>query len=259
MMRRQFLATSSLAAAAVVPGAAAAGSERQYLELREYHMLLGDKQKQLHAFLENAAIPALNRLGIEPVGVFRLQFGQNRPTLYVLLPHPSLESVVTLHDRLAEDDEFLEAGDGFLDAPLSDPSYVRMENSLMLAFSNMPKVEIPDAVKGKNSRIFEMRTYESHNVKAAKKKVEMFNEGGEIAIFRKTGLHPVFFGESIVGRRLPNLTYMLAFENMDQRNENWSNFVRHPDWRALSADPQYKDTVSNISDIILRPTGYSQI
>ncbi len=259
MMRREFLATSSLAATAVVPGAMAAGTEQQYLELREYHMLLGDKQGRLHDFLRDAAIPALNRLGINPVGVFRLQFGQSRPTLYVLLPHPSFESVVTLHDRLAADDEFTRAGSEFLDVPLSDPAYVRMENSLMLAFKDMPKVEIPGAVKGKRSRIFELRTYESHSVKAAKKKVEMFNEGGEIAIFRKTGLHPVFFGESIIGRQLPNLTYMLAFENMDQRYENWSTFVKHPDWKELSADPQYKDTVSNISDLILRPTGYSQI
>jgi hypothetical protein len=87
----------------------------------------------------------------------------------------------------------------------------------------------------------------------------MFNEGGEIAIFRKTGLNPVFFGETIIGPQQPNLTYMLAFEDMADRDKRWQVFRDDPDWRKLSQDPAYKDTVSNITDIILRPTGYSQI
>ena len=186
-------------------------------------------------------------------------FGQNGPSLYVLLPHDTLESVVTLRSRLADDDEYRKAGASVLDTPLSDPSFVRMESSLMRAFSHMPKLEIPDAVKGKSSRIFEMRIYESHNDKAALKKIEMFNEGGEIEVFRKTGLDPVFFGESMIGPRLPNLTYMLAFENMDARYERWDVFRNHPDWKALSGKEEYKGTVSNITDIILRPAPGSQI
>ena len=87
----------------------------------------------------------------------------------------------------------------------------------------------------------------------------MFNEGGEIALFRKTGLTPVFFGETVVGRNLPNLTYMLAFDDMADRDKRWKVFVADPGWKTLSADPAYKDTVSNITDIILRPTAYSQI
>ena len=50
----------------------------------------------------------------------------------------------------------------------------------------MPKLEVPADVKGKGSRVFELRIYESHSKKANKKKIEMFNQG-EIAIFRSTG------------------------------------------------------------------------
>ncbi|HID23803.1 MAG TPA: NIPSNAP family protein, partial [Planctomycetaceae bacterium] len=108
-------------------------------------------------------------------------------------------------------------------------------------------------------RIFELRTYESHSVKAGKKKVEMFNQGGEIAIFQKTGLQPVFFAETIIGPQMPNLTYMLAFDDMAARDAAWNRFIRDPDWEKLKADPQYKDTVSNITDVILRPAPYSQV
>jgi hypothetical protein len=31
----------------------------------------------------------------------------------------------------------------------------------------------------------------------------------EIAIFRKAGLQPVFFGNTLIGQNLPNLAYML--------------------------------------------------
>ncbi|RPJ63014.1 MAG: NIPSNAP family protein, partial [Acidobacteria bacterium] len=101
--------------------------------------------------------------------------------------------------------------------------------------------------------------YESHHGMMAKKKVEMFNEGGEIAIFRKTGLQPVFFGETLVGPRMPNLTYMVVFPDWAAREKAWDTFRNDPDWKKLSADPKYADTVSNITDLILRPTAYSQV
>jgi hypothetical protein len=166
-----------------------------------------------------------------------------------------MDSVVNAHARLLADGELREKGASFLDATLSNPAFVRCESSLMAAFSHMPGIE-PPAFK---ERIFELRIYESHSVKAGKKKVEMFNEGGEIAIFRKTGLNPVMFGETIIGPNLPNLTYMLAFKDMAERDQRWQVFRDDPDWKKLSADPAYKDTVSNITDIILRPTEYSQI
>ncbi|UCG56755.1 MAG: NIPSNAP family protein, partial [Phycisphaerales bacterium] len=198
-------------------------------------------------------IGAMNRIGIGPVGVFNVMYGPNSPSLYVLMVHKSLESVVTASARLLEDAEFQKAS--LTNAPLSEPGYVRFESSLMAAFSHMPKLEVPE----KKSRIFELRIYESHGIKAAKKKIEMFNQGGEIAIFRKTGLQPVFFGETLIGPKLPNLTYMLVFENMVDRDKRWGTFGRDPEWKKLRANPVYKDTVSNITDIFLRPTRYSQI
>ena len=89
-------------------------------------------------------------------------------------------------------------------------------------------------------------------------KLKMFN-AGEVPIFRKTGLTPVFFGEAVVGAQMPNLTYMLTFADMAARDAAWAAFGRDPDWRTLLADPQYRENVSAISDIILRPTAYSQI
>jgi len=259
MNRREFLATgvAGLAATNLAGGSANAGSTapRQFFEWRQYHLRTGTHKNMVGEFLKSVGIAALNRIGIKPVGVFTPVYGPSNAKLYVLLVHDSLDSVLNASARLLEDKEVQEKGASFLDASQSEPAYVRFENSLLVAFSHMPKLEVP-ALK---ERIFELRIYESHSAKMGKKKVEMFNEGGEIAIFKKTGLTPVFFGETIIGPSLPNLNYMLAFKDMADRDQRWQVFRDDPDWKKLSANPAYRDTVSNTTDIILRPAEYSQI
>jgi hypothetical protein len=174
----------------------------------------------------------------------------------VLLVHGSLESVVAAKRLLSSDADYRKAAASVLDAPKSDPAYERVESILMLAFEAIPKLEIPTKAA---SRIFQLRIYESHNSLAGKKKIEMFNTAGEIAVFRKVGMDPVFFGESLIGPKLPNLTYMLGFDDMEAKEKAWSKFRVDPDWLKLKANAYYKDTVSNITNIMLRPASCSQI
>jgi hypothetical protein len=267
MNRRNFLKTSAVAAsgAALAAGGAATAADddkpagRQYYELRLYHLRRGPKTELFDRFYRDAAIPALNRAGIERVGVFSVAVGPESPTQYVLLAHPSIESLVTTPQRLAADDQFKEAGADYLNAPASDPAYDRVESSLMAAFKSMPKLEVPAFAVG-SSRLYELRTYESPSLKAGFKKVEMFNRW-EISIFRRTGLLPVFFGQTMIGARLPCLTYMLAFENQEAHDKNWSAFGGDAEWKKVSKTPGFTDPeiVSNISNCFLRPASYSQI
>jgi hypothetical protein len=88
----------------------------------------------------------------------------------------------------------------------------------------------------------------------------MFNIG-EIEIFRRTGLKPVFFGETVIGAKLPNLTYMLVFDDMAAHDKNWAAFGADPGWKKLSTTPGYTnpEILTNITNVFLRPTAYSQI
>ncbi len=263
MQRRTFLTTTALAGVAPLGAMAAkaqrAGTGREYYELRQYRLLNRGSTQPLNEFLREAVLPAYNRLGIEPVGVFTPRYGPNGPTVHVLIPYPSLESFVTADAQLLEDSSYLGAGADFLGRPQSDPGYVRVASSLMVAFEGIPKMELPTATMAKNSRVYELRIYESHSKKAAKLKIEMFNDGGEIEIFRKTGLQPVLFGETLIGPNMPNLVYLLAHDDMVARDNSWSNFSSHPDWQQLRQVEKYRNTVSNITDIILAPTAYSQL
>jgi hypothetical protein len=52
---------------------------------------------------------------------------------------------------------------------------------------------------------------------------------------------------------------MLGFDDMDTKEKSWDRFSNDPGWKKLKANTYYKDTVSNITNILLRPASCSQI
>src|SRR5208337_5619809 len=111
MKRREFLTTTlaasaltglgtgSLTARAAAPERAG-GRNREYYELRIYRLRNPANRGLLEGYIEKAAIPALNRLGVKPVGVFVQQERTGAPdptelrdasTVLVLRTYPSLE------------------------------------------------------------------------------------------------------------------------------------------------------------------------
>jgi NIPSNAP len=258
--RREFLTAAAVATVSPLPNGNtfSQAAPRQYFELRRYHLLPGTKQRAFTAFIGDAAIPAMNRAGVGRVGAFTVVYGENAPSLLLVLAHQTLDSVVSLRERLAADAVYNRAGATTLEAPLSDPAFVRVESTLLRAFEAMPTLEPSAGAGTAKPRIFELRTYESHSGRAALNKLKMFN-AGEVPIFRRAGLTPVFFGETVIGAKMPSLTYMLTFSDMPARDAAWGKFGQDPEWKSLSGDPQYRDNVSAISDIILQPTAYSQI
>jgi NIPSNAP protein len=268
MQRRTFL-TSSLAAAALSAAPAAnsqsapadsGGKARLYYELRRYQLSSGPQKKICDDFFQNALIPAANRLGVTPVGVFNLTIGPETPAMYVLLPSPSLETLINAEARLARDAEYMKTGAAFLNAPAVEPAFNRLESSLMIAFEKIPNITLPAATATNGARVFELRTYESPSDQDHKRKVEMM-QAGEEAIFAKAGFSQVFYGDTLIGPRLPNLTYMLSYESVAVRDKLWSAFANAAEWKAMQSLPRYafENIVSNITNVILTPAPYSQI
>jgi hypothetical protein len=264
MKRREFLATSLAASAMIGTGTAhaasahASGSKREYYELIQYHLKDEAGTALVNEYLKEAAIPALNRAGIKTVGAFNELEPKDGPALWLLLPHASLDSVASTPAKLDKDSDYRKAAAKYLGTPKSNPAFARKDSWLLLAFEGMPQLELSDLSRKKSTRVFEMRTYESHNEAKALKKVEMFNSG-EIDVMREVKLAPVFYGQALIGRDLPHLTYMLCGESKDLHKQHFSAFSKHPIWQKLKDDPQYADTVSKIISRFLEPTEYSQI
>lgn len=247
------------ASAQQAAGSTAASPE--FYVWRQYVLRNGTQLRRLADFLQNAAIPALNRLGHRPIGVFEVVAGVPTPTVFVLTPFSSLEALAALDARLEADEQYTKAGAAFIDAPATDMPYVRQEVSLLAAFPKMPRIEVPAATAAKGPRLFELRTYENPTEKAQRAKMRMFSEMGEIEIFKRVGLTPVFFSRTLAGPHMPSIVYMLVHENMAGREKSWGNFSGDPEWQKVRATPGYSDAdiVSNITTVFLRPSAYSQI
>lgn len=269
MNRRDFLGTSTavaaLAGANVLAARDAAAQQgtaagREVYELRFYAMQPGGDAKPLLNYLEHAAIPALNRRGASKVGVFTELDKAPSPVVCVLIPYPSFEAFVSSATELAADAAYQKAGAEYLSLPKSAAAYARIESSLMIAFEGMPKLVLPSLTQEKKPRLFELRVYESHSESAGQKKIEMFNRG-EIEIMRRVGLGPVFYGETIIGARMPNLTYLLSAESPEAHKQHWGAFGGDAEWRKLRAIPEYADAaiVSRITNKFLTPVAFSQI
>jgi hypothetical protein len=255
MQRRQFMGAAASAGLAATPASAA--QQNAFLELRYYHMRTGHQTERTSEFLSKYFVPAAARLGIGPLGFFGAVIAEGSPFILSLASYPSAAAFGASMERLESDKEFQHGFEEY--NSMTELSYIRMENSVLRAFDCMPSIAVPPA-GDRPARIFELRTYESNNALAAQRKIRMFNEG-EAGIFKRLGMAPVFFGETLVGRNLPNLTYMLSFESLAARDKLWGAFGADAEWQKLRAQPGYADAeiVSNIGNSILRPLDFSPI
>lgn len=264
MRRRQFLsaslATSALALTQRGSAQSAPAHAREFYLIRRYNMQSGPQTALTEKYFSEALIPALIRMGMGPVGALRLEYGPETPDFYALIPGPSADALAELDLRLAQDSEFMKAAEPFWSAPANAPAFLRVETQLLVAFEGWPKLVPPPATATKGKRIFQLRTYESPSFADHVRKVEMFNNG-EFEIFKTAGFHPVFFGDVLVGPRMPKLTYMLSLDGVEQLDAKWDNFRNDPAWKKLSSNPRYafEPIVSDIDNLLLSPMSCSQI
>ena len=247
-------------AGSIVAGPRGVIEGRQYYELRKY-LLRRDAQVEMTTkYLSDALVPALNRMGIGPVGAFTVDIGPETPTVYLLLPSENLETLVGAGLRLREDQTFLAAAEPFWNALDTSPAFERVESTLLIAFAGWPRLVAPPPTATKGKRMFQLRSYESASDRDHVRKVEMFHSG-EFEAFERAGFWRVFFGDALIGERLPQVTYMLSFPDLGQMNAMWDAFRNDAGWKKLQADPRfsYDQLVVKITNLVLSPTAYSQV
>lgn len=255
MKRRTFLGTAAVAG---LFAPASAASTNMYIQLQYVMLRNGTQPERANSFFPKHFLAAAQRCGASVVGMFNAVIAPQAPFFLILQAFPTFESIEAARAKLVADAEFQKAADQYFAGP--EPAFVRVESSILKTFDAFPTVKATEAAADRPARIFELRTYESNDFHSLRKKIKMF-ESGEAAIFQRLGMSPVFFGETIIGRNQPNLTYMLAFENLAAREQLWSKFGTDAEWKKLRATPGLSDAeiVSNISNAILRPAANSQI
>jgi len=243
-------------------GVFGADAPREWIELKQYTCSSVETRDKLMAVFDAALIPALNRQGAKKVGVFWTDTATNdgnsdyNTSVFVLAAFPDAAACLTAEQKLLADAVFMRDAAALFNAPMKEPLYDSCSSSAFLAFAMCPTVEQPAK---SDSRLLQLRYYNSYTPERNAKKIDMFEGGGELDLFRRCGMPPVFFGEGVAGTLLPNLTYILAFEDAEKKAAAWKTFIEHPEWQVMKVDPQYKDTANKIVNIVLRPSKGSQL
>ncbi|MFC2112720.1 NIPSNAP family protein [Bacteroidota bacterium] len=232
---------------------------RDYYQIKIYSIDNETQEKRIDAYLEKAFIPALHRAGINSVGVFKPIEDDplSGKRIFVWIPFKAADEFAKLPGILDKDEQYLKDGKDYIEAAHDNAPYARIESILLRSFKGMPIFQVPEHPTAKSERIYELRSYQGATEKIYERKVEMFNDAGEIELFIKLGFQPVFFGEVILGSDMPNLMYMTSFSDKAAQDEYWKAFVDSPEWQKMKEIDRYKNTVSHIDKFLLHPADYS--
>lgn len=232
---------------------------KDFFELKVYEYKNSEQEGMIDQFLSQAYLPYLHKKGIGKVGVFT-NIANDTATvkkLFVLVPYKSLSDLPIINKAMFVDEEVTKNGKDYLEATSEKPAFDKIVGYVLEGFRLAPTLMIPKLKSSASERVYELRSYESASEKKYWKKVEMFNEGGEIDLFARLNFNPVFYAEVVSGPTMPNLMYMTSFENMDDRNAHWKAFSNDPKWKELLSMKEYDKTVSKNVTLFLRAKSYS--
>ncbi len=238
------------------------GSEKEIYEIKVYKLKSNEQVTATDNYLKDVYLPAMHRLGLKQIGVFKPISNDTAAVklIYVIVPYISLDVWKKTKSNIDMDPVYATASKAFADADTSHLPFIRAESSLLEAFPDQPKL-IPTPLKTNPDAVYELRSYESPTEELHKVKVNMFNAGGEVILFKRLDFQAVFYADVLSGSRMPNLVYMVAFDNVAARNEHWKAFVASPEWKNISTDPKYRNNVSvnHIDSILMQRTPYSDL
>lgn len=236
-----------------------AAQKRELYQIKTYNLTSEAQLTVTENFLKEAYLPALKRIGIKAVGVFKPKTfaADSIKKIVVVIPFSSTKQFLKLDEKLAKDEQYLTFGAPYLNAAYNQAPYVRIESVLLQAFTDHPLLTLPQLDSPRANRVYELRSYESATEAIYRRKVDMFNAGGEIKLFHRLQFNAVFYGEVLSGGKMPNLMYLTTFANQESRDNHWKAFVDSPEWKALLQMDKYKNTISHMDILFLYPTEYS--
>ena len=237
-------------------------SQKEIFEMRVYKMKTAEQIQATDNYLENAYLPVLHRMGIKNIGVFKPISNDTAliKQIIVIVPYISLDVWNKMKSNIETDPTYPNYAKAFIDADTAHLPYIRIESTIMEAFPDQTKI-IPTTLKSTPDALYELRSYESPTEELHKIKVDMFNAGGEVALFKRLDFQAVFYADVLSGSRMPNLVYMVVFENMASHDQHWKEFGASKEWKTISVDPKYRNniSVSHIDSIIMHRTAYSDL
>lgn len=226
-----------------------------FYQIKVYHIKTSSQEQVLDSFLKRAYLPALHRIGIPKIGVFKLREPDTSGQLvYVLIPVKKMDEILKIDSKLANDPVYQTEGKDYLQAAYNHAPYNRIESILLKAFQSFPEPKVPQLSSLKADRVYELRSYESPTENLHLNKVGMFNDK-EVTMFTQLNFNEVFYAQVIFGSHMPNLMYMTTFNNKTERDQKWVAFGDI--YKTIRDLPKYRNNISKANIYFLYPTQYS--
>ncbi len=235
---------------------AAPPEKRRIFVLEQYYLKNGTQVGRLHEYCKTA-IPVLNKIHSGPKIFLEALVAPRMPQVAVIQGFESLDELSSVRQKVISDVELGKALENW--EIHAEQPYEHFSTALLEATDYCPDVKL-DLMPRQTPRVFELRTYHSPTYRQLRALHERF-AGPEIKIFHRAGVHPVLYSSTLVGQNMPNLTYVIPFENLAEREKAWAAFGADPEWIKVRAESIEKHgQISSYSQISLyRATPYSPI
>lgn len=258
-MNRKIAASLLAILFVLISGSVYAKHSSTYYKVTVYHFKNADQEKLIDAFLKDAYLPGLHIKGQKNIGVFKPLANDTAAdkTIFIIQSFKDIKQLANIAEETWDVSTYGNAAEGYMSGTTKNPPYTRIETMVVNAFDMAPKMMLPNLTTPKSDHIYEFRSYESATEKLHNSKVKMFNQGGEVASFKRLNFNAVFYGKVIAGSRMPNLVYMTSFENRAERDAHWKAFSADPEWKKVSSMPEYQNNVSRNETILMKAADYS--
>jgi hypothetical protein len=234
----------------------AAGYRTRFYVMNQYFLKNGTQLPRLHDYLSKAILPVLKDHPGPKIAMQAL-VAAHMPQVVTILGVESIEQYAHLRNRLLKDDAFGKAVDEWEKGPEAPTEH--FTTWLLAATDYSPEIQAP-AKPSATGRVFELRTYHAPSAWQLRALHERF-AGPEIKIFHRVGVHPLFYSETVFGPMRPNLTYLIPFDNLAEREKAWAKFGADPEW--IKVRKESIDRSGQISSVIqmslFTPADYSPI
>jgi|SRR5580700_870596 hypothetical protein len=256
MDRRSFLV--SAAGAGLLPEAAQsqeAGRRTRMYRVDYFYYRQGGQAARLNQFFSSQT-PLLAKHA-RALGFFNAVFAPRLQTLMVVSGFESFDGMMSAGSEVAADPEYQQAFEEFESG--SEPPFDTSQRLLLAATDFSPEI-VPLPEKPKSPRYFELRVYHSPTMRQQRMLHERFGNS-EVKIFHRSGIHPILYADTIMGPDLPNLTYLMPFATLADREKAWDAFAADPEWVKVRADSVAKggQIVDNNDLSLWRAAPYSPI
>ena len=233
MHRRTFVQT--LGAAGMLAQTEAHAAEVTATKTRVYRIdyfyyRQGEQAERLNQFFSSQVPLFLKHM--RAFGVFTAVMAPRAQTMMVLSGFGGAEDMAAAAAKVEADAGYekahteLEGG--------AQPPFDSVQRVLLQATSFSPEIVVP-AEKPKAPRYFELRVYHSPTRRQLKMVHERF-AGPEIRIFHRSGVHPILYADTVIGPDMPNLTYLIPFTSLGDREKAWDAFNADPEWVKVRAE-----------------------